>query len=278
MLGYNSTELPSAVRLGGAGAPGRSARCWSSGSIATPSRWWRCSTGSVTATATTSRCSIRPARCATPPARWCASSAWRSTSASRRAPRRRCARSQELLQMVAAGTSDWLILVDTERRVQFINRDIRAQSRESIVGRPLDEIAEPEHREAVAAALDAGAQHRRVRRPAADDLGRAIRRTLLRFAHPRRALEGRHHRRGDQHHRDHRPPGGAAPARDPGAHVRAAARRRGGHRYEQHTSAWRTRHSNACSVSRPAPRSTPRSRISSRSRPACAASASISSC
>ncbi len=61
--------------------------------------------------------------------------------------------SQELLQMVAVGTSDWLILVDTERRVQFINRDIRAQSRESIVGRPLEEIAEPEHREAFLAAL-----------------------------------------------------------------------------------------------------------------------------
>ena len=46
--------------------------------------------------------------------------------------------SQELLQMVAAGTSDWLILVDTERRVQFINRDVREQSRESMVGRRLE--------------------------------------------------------------------------------------------------------------------------------------------
>jgi PAS domain S-box-containing protein len=52
--------------------------------------------------------------------------------------------SQELLQMVAAGTSDWLILVDTERRVQFINRGIRSHSRESIVGQRLDEIAVPE--------------------------------------------------------------------------------------------------------------------------------------
>jgi len=61
--------------------------------------------------------------------------------------------SQELLQMVAAGTSDWLILVDTERRVQFINRDIRAQSRESTIGMPVEELAEPEHREAFLAAL-----------------------------------------------------------------------------------------------------------------------------
>ena len=33
--------------------------------------------------------------------------------------------SQELLQIVAAGTGDWLILVDAQRCVQFINRDIR---------------------------------------------------------------------------------------------------------------------------------------------------------
>ena len=61
--------------------------------------------------------------------------------------------SQELLQMVAAGTSDWLILVDTERRVQFINRGIRSHSRESIVGQRLDEIAVPEDREHILRAL-----------------------------------------------------------------------------------------------------------------------------
>ena len=61
--------------------------------------------------------------------------------------------SQELLQMVAVGTSDWLILCDTERRVQFINRDIRAQSRESVVGQKLEDLAEPEHREAFLAAV-----------------------------------------------------------------------------------------------------------------------------
>jgi PAS domain S-box-containing protein len=63
--------------------------------------------------------------------------------------------SQELLQMVAAGTSDWLILVDRERRVQFINRGIRAMSRESIVGQRLDEVAVPEDRDAILAALNA---------------------------------------------------------------------------------------------------------------------------
>jgi PAS domain S-box-containing protein len=61
--------------------------------------------------------------------------------------------SQELLQMVAAGTSDWLILVDTDRRVQFINRGIRSHTRESIVGQRLDEIAIPEDRDSILAAL-----------------------------------------------------------------------------------------------------------------------------
>jgi PAS domain S-box-containing protein len=61
--------------------------------------------------------------------------------------------SQEMLQMVAAGTGDWLILVDTERRVQFINRGIGAQSRESIVGKRLDEIAVAEDRPSILAAL-----------------------------------------------------------------------------------------------------------------------------
>jgi PAS domain S-box-containing protein len=61
--------------------------------------------------------------------------------------------SQELLQMVAAGTSDWLILVDTQRRVQFINRGIRTHSRESIIGQRLDEIAVPEDRANILAAL-----------------------------------------------------------------------------------------------------------------------------
>jgi PAS domain S-box-containing protein len=62
--------------------------------------------------------------------------------------------SQELLQIVAAGTGDWLILVDTDRRVQFINRGIRAHSRESIIGQRLDEIAVPEDRPSILAALN----------------------------------------------------------------------------------------------------------------------------
>jgi two-component system, LuxR family, sensor kinase FixL len=61
--------------------------------------------------------------------------------------------SQELLQMVAAGTSDWLILVDTERRVQFINRGIRSLPRESIIGQRLDEVAVPEDRQRIHDAL-----------------------------------------------------------------------------------------------------------------------------
>jgi PAS domain S-box-containing protein len=61
--------------------------------------------------------------------------------------------SQELLQTVAAGTGDWLILVDTDRRVQFINRGIRALSRESIIGQRLDEIAVPEDRPSILVAL-----------------------------------------------------------------------------------------------------------------------------
>ena len=61
--------------------------------------------------------------------------------------------SQEMLQMVAAGTGDWLILVDTERRVQFINRGIRSHSRESIIGQRLDEIAVAEDRPTILATL-----------------------------------------------------------------------------------------------------------------------------
>jgi PAS domain S-box-containing protein len=61
--------------------------------------------------------------------------------------------SQELLQIVAAGTGDWLILVDSHRCVQFINRDIASHSRDSIIGRPLDEIAEPADRQDILAAL-----------------------------------------------------------------------------------------------------------------------------
>jgi PAS domain S-box-containing protein len=61
--------------------------------------------------------------------------------------------SQEMLQLIAAGTGDWLILVDGERRVQFINRGIRALSRENIIGQRLDEIAMPEDRASILAAL-----------------------------------------------------------------------------------------------------------------------------
>ncbi|HEX5162560.1 MAG TPA: PAS domain-containing protein [Steroidobacteraceae bacterium] len=61
--------------------------------------------------------------------------------------------SQELMQMVAEGTSDWLILVDTAQRIQFINRDIRGKPRDSFIGRPIDGLAEPEHLEAITSAL-----------------------------------------------------------------------------------------------------------------------------
>jgi len=61
--------------------------------------------------------------------------------------------SQELLQMVAAGTSDWLILVDSDRRVQFINRGIGSRSRDAIIGQRLDEIAAREDRPSILAAL-----------------------------------------------------------------------------------------------------------------------------
>jgi PAS domain S-box-containing protein len=61
--------------------------------------------------------------------------------------------SQELLQMVATGTSDWLILVDDQRRVQFINRGMLSLARESIIGQRLDEIAVPEDRQHILDAL-----------------------------------------------------------------------------------------------------------------------------
>jgi two-component system sensor kinase FixL len=59
-----------------------------------------------------------------------------------------------LLQMVAAGTGDWLILVDRERRVQFINRGLRLQSRESIIGQRVEELAVDEDRANILAALE----------------------------------------------------------------------------------------------------------------------------
>jgi PAS domain S-box-containing protein len=61
--------------------------------------------------------------------------------------------SQEMLQIIAAGTGDWLILVDNERRVQFINRGIRSYTRDSIIGQRLDEIAVAEDRPSILAAL-----------------------------------------------------------------------------------------------------------------------------
>jgi PAS domain S-box-containing protein len=61
--------------------------------------------------------------------------------------------SQEMLQIIAAGTGDWLILVDNERRVQFINRGIRSHTRDSIIGQRLDEIAVAEDRPSILAAL-----------------------------------------------------------------------------------------------------------------------------
>ena len=57
--------------------------------------------------------------------------------------------SQELLQMVAAGTGDFLYLVDTDRRVQFMNRCMRSLSRDQVIGQRIDEIAEPVDREAL---------------------------------------------------------------------------------------------------------------------------------
>lgn len=68
--------------------------------------------------------------------------------------------SQEMLQMVAEGTGDWLYLVDHERRVQFLNRCMRQLPRDQVVGQRIDDIAEPGDRdalrEAVQRVLDTG--------------------------------------------------------------------------------------------------------------------------
>jgi PAS domain S-box-containing protein len=61
--------------------------------------------------------------------------------------------SQEMLQMVAEGTGDWLYLVDTERRVQFLNRCIRSRPREQVIGQLIDDIADPRDREALRTAV-----------------------------------------------------------------------------------------------------------------------------
>lgn len=68
--------------------------------------------------------------------------------------------SREMLQVVAEGTGDWLYLVDADRRVQFLNRCMRNLPREQVVGQRIDEIAEPQDRdalrEAVQRVLDTG--------------------------------------------------------------------------------------------------------------------------
>jgi PAS domain S-box-containing protein len=61
--------------------------------------------------------------------------------------------SQEMLQMVAAGTGDWLYLVDSDRRVQFLNRCMRSMTREQVIGQRIDEIAEPRDQEALKIAI-----------------------------------------------------------------------------------------------------------------------------
>jgi PAS domain S-box-containing protein len=61
--------------------------------------------------------------------------------------------SQEMLQMVAEGTGDWLYLVDTDRRVQFLNRCMSSLPRDQVIGRRIDELAEPSDRDALRQAV-----------------------------------------------------------------------------------------------------------------------------
>jgi PAS domain S-box-containing protein len=62
--------------------------------------------------------------------------------------------SQEMLQMVAEGTGDWLYLVDAERRVQFLNRCLKQMPRDQVIGQRIDEIADPGDRDALRLAVD----------------------------------------------------------------------------------------------------------------------------
>jgi PAS domain S-box-containing protein len=61
--------------------------------------------------------------------------------------------SQEMLQMVAEGTGDWLYLVDADRRVQFLNRCMKSLPREQVIGQRIDDIAEVRDRDALRAAV-----------------------------------------------------------------------------------------------------------------------------
>ncbi|HEX6639333.1 MAG TPA: PAS domain-containing protein [Steroidobacteraceae bacterium] len=61
--------------------------------------------------------------------------------------------SQEMLQMVAEGTGDWLYLVDADRRVQFVNRCMTDITREQVIGQRIDEIAQPKDRVALREAV-----------------------------------------------------------------------------------------------------------------------------
>ncbi len=61
--------------------------------------------------------------------------------------------SQEMLQIVAAGTDDWLYLVDADRRVQFLNRCMHSLPQDQVIGRRIDELAEMEDREPLRVAI-----------------------------------------------------------------------------------------------------------------------------
>ena len=94
--------------------------------------------------------------------------------------------SQELLQMVAAGTSDWLILVDTgATRAVHQPRDPQAAARKHHRPACWTRLAEPRTGQAVLAALDRVLSTGQSGRPAAHDLrttGTAAVRSIRAFA------------------------------------------------------------------------------------------------
>jgi PAS domain S-box-containing protein len=63
-------------------------------------------------------------------------------------------RSERTLRTVTANTSDWLLLLDRERRVRFVNRQVRGHASESLIGRDALELVQPDQVEALRDAIE----------------------------------------------------------------------------------------------------------------------------
>ncbi len=256
VIGYSPAELPRAARLGRARASGRSA---SAPAVVQPARGIhgrRCSTVSVTATDTGSRCSTRPAlvRDASGKVVRIVGVAIDITSQ---------AGAQEALRSVARDAADGgrghrrLALSSSTPTVACSSST--AASARTAATRSSVSASMRSRRPGIARTASAQCACSTCSTPASRWIwSSAIQRRVM---DPRvfdsrasaRCLRPRASRARHQRHRDHRSSRGLATARDPGAHVRAAARRLWCviDAQQQHPHG-QLRPSNACSGSRPA--------------------------